>query len=383
MTYDAIIVGARVAGSATGMLLARQGRSVLIVDRAEFPSDTWSTHFITMAGTELLKRWGALEPLQALGVPVFDTIMVNTPDGNSLSVKDLFGPNDVCSPRRTDLDSTLSQLARESGAEVRLGVTVTDVMREADGRVTGVKLRDAEGNASEESAAIVIGADGRTSTVAKAVRPAERDRHKMHGAAVFAYFDNLDCPNEETCLKDGTFMFIFPTKERAACVGAAFNVKYEEETKADPEAMFWKYMALQPGWEERIKAATRDGRWRLGELRDGYFRHAGGDGWALVGDAACLKDPLPGHGITDSFLGAELLSRAIDEGFRSGDMPAAMARYDDALWRLLRPVYELTVSAATYDKTGDEIFGDIAGIATHIGAEKEELLAGGPFLDAP
>lgn len=380
--YDAIVVGARVAGSATGLLLARQGHSVLIVDRVEFPSDTWSTHFVTAAGTALLKRWGALEPLQELGVPVFDTIVVNLPDGTTVNVKDIFGPADVCSPRRTDLDTTLSQLARDAGAEVRFGVTVTGLLRDEDGRVTGVTLRDNAGATSQESAHVVIGADGRTSTVAKEVGAADRHRHEMQGAAVFAYFDNLECPAEETCMKDGTFMFIFPTKKNSACVGAAFNVKFEEETKADPEAMFGKYMAMHPEWQQRLASATRDGRWRLGELRDGYFRHASGAGWALVGDAACLKDPLPGHGITDSFLGAELLARAVHQGL-SGDLTAALAQYDDALWDLLQPIYEMTVAAATYDKPGADIFNDIAGIAMHIGTEREEVEAGGPFLDRP
>jgi flavin-dependent dehydrogenase len=63
MTFDVIVVGARVAGAATGMLLARAGLRVLVVDRAHFPSDTLSTHQIQVPGVARLARFGLLEPL--------------------------------------------------------------------------------------------------------------------------------------------------------------------------------------------------------------------------------------------------------------------------------------------------------------------------------
>ena len=149
--YDAIIVGARCAGSPTAMLLARQGHYVLVVERASFPSDTFSTHFVTAAGTSLLDRWGALEPLKERGVPVFDHILLNVA-GNVMNTSELFGPTQVCSPRRTDLDTTLRDMAVEAGAEVRMGSSVTDVLFDDDGRATGVRVRDADGNVTEESA---------------------------------------------------------------------------------------------------------------------------------------------------------------------------------------------------------------------------------------
>ena len=55
--YDAIVVGARCAGSPTAMLLARKGYRVLLVDKASFPSDTMSTHYIHQPGISRLNRW--------------------------------------------------------------------------------------------------------------------------------------------------------------------------------------------------------------------------------------------------------------------------------------------------------------------------------------
>ena len=105
--YDAIIVGARCAGSSTAMLLARRGFKVLLVDRTTFPSDTISTHILWPHGAEVLARWGLLEALAATGLPpicrrmTFDVgpfaLRGTMPDANE-------GRGGFC-PRRTVLDS--------------------------------------------------------------------------------------------------------------------------------------------------------------------------------------------------------------------------------------------------------------------------------------
>ena len=68
-SYDAIVVGARCAGSPTAMLLACKGHRVLVVDKATFPSDTMSTHLVHPPGVTALKRWGLLDRLEATGCP--------------------------------------------------------------------------------------------------------------------------------------------------------------------------------------------------------------------------------------------------------------------------------------------------------------------------
>jgi flavin-dependent dehydrogenase len=372
--FDAIIVGARCAGSATAMLLARQGHSVLVVDRAEFPSDTFSTHFVTAPGTALLERWGAVPRLEERGVPFFDHILLNVA-GNRMSTGDVFGPLHVCSPRRTDLDTVLRDMAVEAGAEVRMQTTVADVLRDGSGRVTGVRLRDAAGNVSEETAGIVIGADGRTGIVARTVEPALRDEHTIYGSGLYAYFDDFEYESEAAAFVDGAFLFAFPTAARSACIGTEVHSNRNDEIRADPEKVFLSRMEADPDLYERVKAATRDGRWHSGEVTTGFFRHAAGPGWALVGDAACTKDPLLGHGITDSFVGAELLAAAIHND--------ALDQYDDALWRQLGPIYEASRDAAVdFDKPGDELFAAVMPAQMLIREEYEMVAAGGPSLTA-
>src|SRR6185503_951161 len=105
--YDAIIVGTRCAGAALALLLARKGYRVLGIDRAHFPSDTLSTHFLPPRTTHFLECWGLLGRPDAV-------------DGTAA----MYGP------RRTVLDALLVQAAREAGAELREGVTLRDLLWE-------------------------------------------------------------------------------------------------------------------------------------------------------------------------------------------------------------------------------------------------------------
>src|SRR5919107_4123264 len=168
--YDAIIVGARCAGSSTAMLLGRLGYYVLLVDRATFPSDTISTHILWPHGAEILARWGVLQRLAATGLPpicrnmTFDVgpfaLRGTIPDAND-------GMGGFC-PRRTVLDSLLLGAAEESGVEVRESFTVDELLMAGDA-VFGVRGHGKGGTAVEERARVVIGADGVHSFVARAV----------------------------------------------------------------------------------------------------------------------------------------------------------------------------------------------------------------------
>src|SRR5688572_7115060 len=169
-SYDAIVVGARCAGSPTAMLLARKGYRVLLVDRSTFPSDTVSTHFIHAPGVDALRRWGILDTIVATGCPPVDTYSFDfgpiTISGTPLPAG---GSSTAYAPRRTVLDTLLVDAAIDSGAEVREGFSVNEVIVE-DGRVTGIRGRDRDGALVTEHARVVVGADGTNSRVATAVR---------------------------------------------------------------------------------------------------------------------------------------------------------------------------------------------------------------------
>src|SRR5258705_9085318 len=142
--YDAIIVGARCAGSPLAMLLARRGYRVLVVDRATFPSDTVSTHVVQPLAVAALRRWGLLNRLTATGCPPIQTY---TYDFGPFTLSGTPGtkesPIAYC-PRRTVLDKLLVDAAAEAGAEIREGFTVEEILIE-DGRVVGIQGRSPGG----------------------------------------------------------------------------------------------------------------------------------------------------------------------------------------------------------------------------------------------
>src|SRR5919112_4502162 len=168
--YNAIIVGARCAGSPTAMLLARKGYRVLLLDRAMFPSDTFRNHFIQPPGVGLLHQWGLLERVAATNCPPIHAIITDLGDGTLAEpIASGEGPNMSYAPRRFVLDALLVNAAVEAGAELRERFTVQELLWE-DGRVVGIRGRGDEGGVVDERAHLVIGADGEHSTVAKAVQ---------------------------------------------------------------------------------------------------------------------------------------------------------------------------------------------------------------------
>src|SRR5688500_10958058 len=136
--YDAIVIGARCAGSPTAMLLGRKGHKVLVVDRATFPSDTVSTHLIHPPGMAALRRWGLHDRVAATGCPPIDTYSF---DLGPLAINGHQGTADdpvSYGPRRTVLDKLLVDAASEAGAEIREAFTVEEILIE-DGKVTGIR----------------------------------------------------------------------------------------------------------------------------------------------------------------------------------------------------------------------------------------------------
>jgi 2-polyprenyl-6-methoxyphenol hydroxylase-like FAD-dependent oxidoreductase len=172
--YDAIIVGARVAGSPLAMLLARKGYRVLLLDKARFPSDTISTHHIHQPGVARLIRWGLLERVRASNCPPTTEITFDVgPFALRSAPPPAEGNFEAYAPRRRVLDKILVDAAAEAGAEVREDFSVEEITTEG-GAVTGVRGRAANGPPVSERARVVVGADGARSFVARSVQSPTR-----------------------------------------------------------------------------------------------------------------------------------------------------------------------------------------------------------------
>ena len=344
MTYDVIVVGARCAGAPLAMLLARKGHRVLAVDRARFPSDTVSTHFMWPRTTAFLSKWGLLELLAATGCPPIDKVQIHfgaaTVHGRPEAVD---GTAIMYCPRRTVLDALLVDAARRAGAEVCERTSVRELLFDGD-RVVGVRLAGPDGTVREERAAIVVGADGLTSGVADAVQAkAERSLPSLT-CGFYAYWSGVPTDGVEFYLREGRDILVFPTHDGLTCIWVGRANGEWPAYKADIEA---SYLAgLDPQMRERVRLGQRVTPFKGTHRLPNYQRNCWGDGWALVGDAAYHRDPLTGMGIGDAFLGAELLADAIDAGL-AGDLPAALAGYQQRLWDRTSAVFDYTVQSAS------------------------------------
>ena len=349
--YDVIIVGARVAGSPLGMLLAKKGHSVLLVDRSTFPSDIMSTHYIQQEGVKRLQDWGLYDKVMATNCPSLPRIVFHIDDVAMPAGPAPEGMPEALCPRRTVLDAILVDAAREAGAEVREGFSVQELLIE-DGTVAGIKGRGADGVPVEERARMTVGADGQHSIVARAVDAPEYNTHPALTCGYYSYFSGLPMPSNEAqgYMGNKAGVLAFPTNDSLTCVGAGVDVNHFHEFRDDIEGRFYEILErASPAFAARVRAAKREERWIGTADTRNFFRKPYGSGWALCGDAGYHKDFTTGLGISDAFRDAEFLSEALEASL-SGREPLddALAAYQKRRDEAAEPMYEATVFFASF-----------------------------------
>jgi menaquinone-9 beta-reductase len=314
--YDAVIIGARCAGAATALLLARARAKVLVVDRQSYGSDTLSTHALMRGGVLQLKRWGLVpEILAAKTPPIRATTFHYGRDAVRVAIQPEHGVECLFAPRRTVLDRVLVDAARNAGAEVRHGVLLSELQFAPDGRVIGVALKDARGSTMTVRADIVIGADGRHSTVAQLVDARPYVEGVNASGIVFGYFENLTLGGSHWYFAKNAAAGVIPTNSGHCVFAAVPPTQFLTTFRGDVMRGFLHVLdAICPELRANAERSTLMGRLRGFGGAPGYLRQCHGAGWALVGDAGYFKDPLTAHGITDALRDADLLSRAIVHG---------------------------------------------------------------------
>lgn len=350
-THDVVVVGARCAGAATGMLLARMGHDVVVVDRSTFPSDTLSTHAISRSGVVQLHRWGLLDAVLASGAPPIREVSFHTADEVIVRrVKDRAGVDLLVAPRRHVLDALLVDAANDAGADVRTGLAVTDVCRDRTGRASGVVAHDADGRPVHIRARFVVGADGLRSGIARAVGAAMVDERHRNGSVRYTYVAGLGATGTEFHLGDGLFAGVFPTHDGEANVWVCGPVHRLAASGDDREQHFLDLVrAASPSLHERILAGRRTAPIRGYHGMPNQMRQAAGPGWALVGDAGYFRDAVTGHGMSDAFRDAETLATSLDRALRGDeDDDAALARYAATRDRDAAEIFDLTCQLSSY-----------------------------------
>ena len=359
-TYDAVVVGGRVAGASTAMLLAREGAKVLLLERTPYASDTLSTHGLMRAGVLQLSRWGLLDRVVAAGTPPVTRTLFHYPGSSPvrISIRASQGVPALFAPRRHVLDRILVDAAAAAGVEVRHGAFVTDLLTDAAGRVTGVHGVDWAHGPFTAHAQTTIGADGIRSTVAAAVAaPVERSS-AAGGAVLYGYFDDLPTEGYEWAYGTGTAAGLIPTNDDQTCVFVGTTperLRLARRNGADA-AFAELFGRAAPRLAHRLEAATRVGRLRGWAGQRGHIRRSYGAGWALVGDAGYFRDPITTHGMTDALRDAELLADALLATW-AGDQPEAiaLAGYQAKRDALSSQLFEVSDRIAAYGWAPDEI----------------------------
>jgi flavin-dependent dehydrogenase len=337
--FDAIVVGSSVAGSPTATWLARKGYKVLLVDKASFPRDTNSTHFVWPRGVSYLNRLGVADKVIA-STPHFTNLEVNI-EGIRLRghvpIADirkrflaLHGDDHgvvgyYSGPRRFHLDQLLLDNARESGVDVRLRTALRGVIVE-DGRVVGIHAVDADGKDLHARAKVVIGADGRVSSFASLVGSKTVHVRERSTFAYYGYFSGIQKP-ELVIHKKGRFgTAIFPTNHDNHLALVYGPTAWWSDFSSDPATNFLRiYRYVAPDVAELVVGARRTEPFKAMGRMVAYHRENWGNGWALVGDAGSFKDQWTAMGITHALRDAELISQYLDSYLR-GD-----ASWSDAM----------------------------------------------------
>jgi 2-polyprenyl-6-methoxyphenol hydroxylase-like FAD-dependent oxidoreductase len=355
--YDAIIVGARSAGAGLGLLLARMGHKVLIVERTTFPSDTMSGHYIHPAGISCLRRWGVFDRLAATDTPpqhlmTFDSGTIAL-TGRAAPAAD--GTSAGYGPRRRIFDPLLASAAVEAGVEFQEGVLVKGPIVE-DGRVIGIEGCTQKGKSVTARASIVVGADGKRSTLAAAMGARKYHHQPSATCTFYSYWSGFDAPHTHLFARAGRFYVVMPTNEGLTFLGVFWPIAEFARVRSNVERAFGDAVSQIPWIADRFQAARRSQNFIGTNDLEGFFRQAHGPGWALLGDAGYHRDPITAQGMTNAFQHAELLARAISRGFSEPQrMEAELAEYQSERDRSTLPMYHLTNDMARLAPPGREM----------------------------
>jgi 2-polyprenyl-6-methoxyphenol hydroxylase-like FAD-dependent oxidoreductase len=374
---DVAIVGARCAGAATALLLARSGLSVQVVERGRPGTDTLSTHALMRGAVTQLHRWGLLEAIRAAGTPPIRTTTFHygdTPVVVPIKARD--GVDALVAPRRRLLDGHLAAAAAAAGARLRYGERAVALLRDRHDRVRGLMTHDEDGQSHRIDASLVIGADGLRSAVARLAGAAVTRSGHHATCVIYGHWPGLALEGYHWYFRDGLSAGAIATNDGTCVFAAAPAMAFRETFAADVAAGFRAVIQrVSPSLDALLPAGAPPEGLHGFPGHPGQFRVSAGPGWALVGDAGYFKDPATAHGITDALRDAELLADAV---LRGGD--AALREYEATRDALSADLFEVTDAIASCAWSMDDLSRLHTRLSEAMAAEGREMTRffGGP-----
>ena len=376
--HDVVVVGGRVAGASTALLLARAGADVVLVDHGRHGSDTVSTHALMRAGVLQLLRWGILPDVIAAGTPPVPAVIFHYADGDSVRVtlRPSAGVEALYAPRRYLIDRLLVDAAAEAGAEVLHETTATHLLQDPAGRISGVRVLRQGGGTADLHALFTVGADGIRSSVAEGVAAPVVRRGATEGAVLYHYFEGLPAAAYEWAYGDRAAAGLIPTNHATCVFVATAPARLRSLRRGGSEQAFNAILGMAaPTFVDRVAAATPAGSLRGWAGARGFLRRCWGPGWALVGDAGYFKDPITTHGMSDAMRDAELLADALLAVMSGQSDATALAAYERTRDRLSSRLFAATEAVAAYDWDLDRIRCLLREVSSAMGDEVDHLQA--------
>ncbi len=225
----------------------------------------------------------------------------------------------------------------------------------SDGRVAGVRAKDAAGREFSAQADLVIGADGPASMVAKFAGAGEHHVEAPLQNNIWSYWRRVPVDHLHITIREGAGAFAFPSSDGSALVSA--NLLYTDflSSRRNKEAAFHAMLKrVAPELAAALAEGEQVDRFYSGCTRN-FVRRAWGPGWALVGDAGMKKDPVTAQGIASAFAGADMLAEAVDRGLGNAQqLDAELAEFERARDQWLLPYYDFTLRLAAFAKPDPE-----------------------------
>lgn len=343
--FDLIIVGARVAGSILATLLGRKGYRVLLLDRAQFPSDTLSTHFFRVYTLKALGTIDIRAQVESVAPRLVSNF--NAIDGHVFSepVEGPDGPSYYLCVRRITLDDMMvRRVQKERRVTFHQRATVDDLIWE-NGQVRALRWHQGE-ERYEATARAVVGADGIHSIVAKKLQPPAEHEEPVRRLMYYAYYAGIEPqsgPAAEFHFRGDRLVYAFPTDGNLTLLAASVPIIEFDEFRRDPEKNLTAELEAMPELAPRLRKAQRASPVMGTGSIPGYRRVPYGPGWALVGDAGMIMDPWSGQGIDQASTHSTILADALDSYLSSRES------WDDALSGYHKRRNEFSVK--TYERT--------------------------------